>query len=69
MAVLEPGNMFGEMALIDNKPRMASARTYGGPAKLLVVSQQQFSTMLKPVNPFVRKLLEILATHVRESKN
>lgn len=64
LGVLKPGTMFGEMALIDNKPRMASARAKG-PVTVLVVSQQQFSAMLEPVNPFVRKLLEILANHVR----
>ena len=53
------------MALIDNQPRMASARAHKGPVTVLVVSQKQFSAMLDPVNPFVKKLLEILAGHVR----
>lgn len=65
LGILQPGTMFGEMALIDNKPRMASARAYKGAVTVLVVSQKQFSAMLDPVNPFVRKLLEILANHVR----
>ena len=67
LGILPPGTMFGEMALIDNKPRMASARAYKGAVTLLVVSQKQFSAMLDPVNPFVKKLLEILANHVRAS--
>ena len=67
LGILPPGTMFGEMALIDNKPRMASARAYKGAATVLVVSQKQFSAMLDPVNPFVKKLLEILANHVRAS--
>lgn len=67
LGILNPGTMFGEMALIDNKPRMASARAYKGSVTLMVVSQKQFNTMLDPVNPFVKKLLEILANHVRTS--
>ncbi len=67
LGILPPGTMFGEMALIDNKPRMASARAYKGEVSLMVVTQQQFNTMLQPVNPFVKKLLEILANHVRSA--
>jgi len=67
LGILNPGTMFGEMALIDNKPRMASARAYKGAVTLMVVSQKQFNAMLEPVNPFVKKLLEILANHVRAS--
>ena len=69
LAILPTGTMFGEMALIDDKPRMASARAYGGPAQVLVVDQQQFRKMLEPVNPFVKKLLSILADHVRDASN
>ena len=65
LGILSPGTMFGEMALIDNQPRMASARAHKGPVTVFVVSQKQFSAMLAPVNPFVKKLLEILASHVR----
>ncbi|NQW01482.1 MAG: cyclic nucleotide-binding domain-containing protein [Rhodospirillales bacterium] len=65
LSILQAGTMFGEMALIDNKPRMASARAYRGPASVFVVSQKQFASMLDPVNPFVKKLLEILVNLVR----
>lgn len=69
LSILQPGTMFGEMALIDNKPRMASARAYKGPTTVMVVSQKQFSAMVDPINPFVKKLLEILANHVRASSH
>ena len=67
LGILGAGTMFGEMALIDDSPRMASARAYGGQLSVLVISQTQFKTMLEPVNPFVKKLLGILADHVRAS--
>jgi CRP/FNR family transcriptional regulator, cyclic AMP receptor protein len=65
LAILSVGTMFGEMALIDDKPRMASARAYGGPVTVMCIDQQQFRKMLEPVNPFIKKLLSILADHVR----
>jgi CRP-like cAMP-binding protein len=34
LGVLEEGALFGEMALIDNSKRMASARIVGGPAEI-----------------------------------
>jgi len=67
LGILGEGTMFGEMALIDDSPRMASARAYQGRLEVLVVSQDQFSALLEPVNPFVKKLLGILADHVRAS--
>ncbi len=59
--------MFGEMALIDDQPRMASARAVGGPVELYVISRKQFDSKLKGVNLFIIKLLQILAVNVRSS--
>lgn len=67
ISILNEGTMFGEMALIDNELRMASARAYGGDLTVYVISQDLFNSMLEPVNPFVKKLLNILVDHVRAS--
>jgi CRP-like cAMP-binding protein len=67
LGVVKEGGMFGEMALIDNKPRMAGARAKDGPAEVLVISRQHFETQLKAANPFIRKLLLILAANVRNA--
>ncbi len=64
---LEAGAMFGEMALIDDQPRMASARAVGGPVELYVISRKQFDSRLDGVNLFISKLLQILAENVRSS--
>ena len=67
LGTLQAGAMFGEMALIDDQPRMASARVIGGPAKLYVISRKQFNSKLNGVNPFISKLLQILAENIRSS--
>lgn len=69
LGVMKEGAMFGEMALIDNKPRMASARAAGGNAALYVISRKQFESKLNEANPFIRKLLIILAENVRSASS
>ena len=63
--ILDVGTVFGEIALIDNKPRMASAKAYSDTVNLHVLTKEQFSVMLDTTNPFIKKLLEILAGLVR----
>ena len=67
LGVLESGAMFGEMALIDDETRMASARAKDGPVTLYVITHEQFQGKLKGVNPFITKLLHIPAGNVRSS--
>ena len=62
---LEAGTVFGEIALIDNKPRMASAKASSDNVSLHVLSHAQFTAMLESTNPFIKKLLEILTTLIR----
>ncbi len=63
--LLQPGAVFGEIALIDNKPRMASAKAASDNVCLHVLSKTQFATMLDSTNPFIKKLLEILTNLIR----
>jgi len=67
IGVLETGAMFGEMALIDDKPRMASARAVGGDVVLKVITKDQFKSALENVSPFVSKLIHILSHELRSS--
>ena len=65
LGVLEKGAMFGEMALIDNEPRMASAKAINGPVELLEVSKANFKKKMNELDPFTRGLISILADTVR----
>ncbi|MBT3915736.1 MAG: cyclic nucleotide-binding domain-containing protein [Rhodospirillaceae bacterium] len=59
------GGMFGEMALIDNGLRMASARAIEGSVEVLVISREVFHKKLESADPFHRALIDILTSHIR----
>ena len=70
LAILEKGAMFGEMALIDNEPRMASARvTEDDSATLLIITAEIFHKKLSGLDPFTQGLIKILTDNVRNLGN
>lgn len=58
------GGIFGEMALIDNQPRMASARA-AEQTTLIIVTREQFEKKLRDADPFIRGLLNIFVRNIR----
>ena len=68
LGVIGPGGIFGEMALIDRSPRMASATALTD-TTVVVVSDRMFEDKLKKTDPFVAGLLRILVRHVRSAAN
>ena len=64
LATIGRGEIFGEMALIDDSPRMASARA-AGHVTLAVISRALFTEKLKATDPFIRGLLNIMAAEDR----
>jgi CRP/FNR family cyclic AMP-dependent transcriptional regulator len=68
LATLGKGAIFGEMALIDDKPRMASAKVIGGPATLMVVTRDVFKRRLEALDPFTRGLIHVLAETARSTQ-
>ncbi len=64
LARLTRGEIFGEMALIDGKPRMASVRAVDAVARVLI-SQTEFRRKLDAADPLLRRLLQIFVGQIR----
>jgi CRP/FNR family cyclic AMP-dependent transcriptional regulator len=66
VATLGPNAHFGELALLDRRPRSASVESVTE-MDLLVLSQRQFNGLLESVPTIARKLLAALANRLREA--
>ncbi len=65
IATIGPGSFFGEMALLDGTPRVATI-TALTPMLLLVLSRTEFDQLLERAVPSVeRKMLTVLAQRLR----
>lgn len=60
LAVLKEGDIFGEMALIENKPRSASAIAFGT-TKVMAVNKNNFENMISTQPQLVARLISLLA--------
>lgn len=63
LAILKPGDIFGEMALIESKPRSASAVAYED-AVLLAVNRANFERMVTTQPQIIVKLTTLLAERI-----
>jgi len=63
LAVLKPGDIFGEMALLDNKPRSASAITFGD-VHVLAINKSNFETMVQAQPQLATKLIVLLSERI-----
>ena len=66
LSVLKEGDFFGEMSLLNNEPRSASAIAMED-SELLVLKQQNFLTILYENKLFLRKLLSVLSYRLRKA--
>lgn len=66
VATLGPGQYFGELALLDRRPRSATVVS-DTDMLLLVLGQRQFNGILDAVPALSRKLLAAMATRLREA--
>lgn len=64
LGTINKGGIFGEMALIDNSPRMAAARAVQQ-TTLVIVSREVFEMKLAKADPFVRGLINIFVKNIR----
>jgi CRP-like cAMP-binding protein len=70
VAVLKPGELFGEMALVEGEPRSATVRAKG-PAKLIRLKKEYFDEMMTKEHAIAlkiyRRLTIILSHRLRET--
>jgi CRP/FNR family cyclic AMP-dependent transcriptional regulator len=66
LAILGPGEFFGEMAIISNKPRNASA-TVAEDAKLLVIDPKTFESMIRGNSEISVRMIKKLADRLSEA--
>jgi CRP/FNR family cyclic AMP-dependent transcriptional regulator len=67
LGIIGTNGIFGEMALIDEKPRMATAKVKGG-AIIMTITKMMYERKLKSTDPFIRALLRILVQTVRQAQ-
>ncbi|HLN24940.1 MAG TPA: cyclic nucleotide-binding domain-containing protein [Patescibacteria group bacterium] len=66
LGYITDGGIFGEMALVDNKPRMAMARAVDT-TTVIIVTEATFEEKMRKTDPFIRALLSIFVRNIRET--
>ncbi len=66
LATLGPGEFFGEMAIISNKPRTATA-TVAEPARCLVIDPKTFEAMVRGNAEIAVRMIKKLADRLQEA--
>ena len=62
--IMEPGDSFGEIALLDGRPRTAAA-TAMSPAELFIITREQFLSLLPREPLLTEHLLRLLCERLR----
>jgi CRP/FNR family cyclic AMP-dependent transcriptional regulator len=66
VARLGPGNYFGELSLLDGRPRSATIVSTS-PMRLLVLERERFDALLDSTPALATKLLQAMAQRLREA--
>jgi CRP/FNR family transcriptional regulator, cyclic AMP receptor protein len=66
VATLGPGQYFGELALLDRRPRSASVVS-DTDMRLLVLGQREFAGVVEAIPSLSRKLLATMAARLRDA--
>ena len=65
IAVLGPGTFFGEMSLLEHKPRVATVTTTE-PTTVLVLTAREFDKLVESMPSVDRKMLTVIADRLRD---
>ncbi|TNF97571.1 MAG: EAL domain-containing protein [Gammaproteobacteria bacterium] len=68
IALLGPGDLFGELALIDNKSRTASARA-ASDTELTVINRDFFDRVLEGIDPTIKYVLRLIIKRFRSHQD
>ena len=63
LAVLEPGDIFGEMAILENKPRSASGISFGE-SVMLAINRDNFQNMVTSQPQLATKIITLLSERI-----
>ncbi|HEY1405464.1 MAG TPA: Crp/Fnr family transcriptional regulator [Spirochaetota bacterium] len=63
LAVLKPGDIFGEMALLENKPRSASAISFGE-VTVMAINKSNFESMVQAQPQLATRLIQLLSERI-----
>ena len=63
---LEPGSIFGEMAVVDDQPRSADAVAVS-PVKVEPIDQEWFLHLVRKSPPFALHVMSVLAKRLRRT--
>lgn len=68
LAILDKGEFFGEMAILNNKPRSATAEVIEE-SVLLVIDRKTFETMIRNNVEIATRMIKKLASRLQEADN
>ena len=66
VVVLNPGDFFGEMALVDDRPRSATASAVEDNTELIAINRAKFLFMVRQQPEFALSLMHTLCQRIRD---
>lgn len=67
VAIMGEGESLGEMAILDDIPRTATLRAYGGPVRLLTLSADEFKRILRERPELAVEVIRVFSRWLREA--
>ena len=65
LSIMGPGDVFGEMSLLDGMPRSATVETLE-PCQVMVIESQAFQALLREIPSLAASLMKVMARRLRD---